>query len=103
MSMWFPLDRLLYVGGKTETNWSHRVAGLSIVNSRWFSEDAAAFPDCISNLYSFQPFPVTGTEALARTCPDWSVTSAILTGSGPSESLLANNEPVYRVFDRTAI
>ena len=74
-----------------------------MVSSRWFSEDAAAFPDCISNLYSFQPLPVTETDALARTCPDWSATSAIRTGSGPSESLLAKNDPVYRAFGRTAI
>ena len=52
-----------------------------MVSSRWFSEDAAALPDCISNLYSFQPLPVTGTDALARTWPDWSATSAIRTGS----------------------
>src|ERR1039457_3899600 len=103
MSMRLPLDRLLYVGGKTETNWSHRVAGLSIVSSRWFSSDAAAFPDCISTLSSFQPLPATETDALARTKPDWSATSATRTGSGLAESLLAKNEPVYRLFGLTAI
>src|ERR1700687_1858107 len=72
-------------------------------SSRWFSEDAAAFPDCISNLYSFQPPPATGTDVLARTCPDWSATSATRTGSDPSESHLAKNDPAYRMFGRTAI
>ena len=65
-----------------------------MVISRWFSEDAAAFPDCISNLYCFHAVPLTETDALASTCPDWSATSAIVTGSAPSESLLAKNDPV---------
>ena len=46
--------------------------------------------------------PVTETEAVARVCPDWSATSATLTGSARSELLLAS-DPVYFVFGRTAI
>src|SRR4051794_21807868 len=98
MSIRLPLDRPLYVGGKRETSCSQRVAGLSIVISRWFSEDVVTFPDCISNLYSFQAVPATGTDALASTCPEMSATSATLSGSEPSEPVLANREPVYRAF-----
>lgn len=103
MSIRLPFGRPWYVGGNRETSWSQRVAGLSMVISRWFSEDAATFTDCISNLYSFQAVPATGTDALASTWPERSATSATLSGSEPSELVLANNEPVYRAFGRTTI
>ena len=41
-------------------------------------------PDCISNLYSFQPPLLIDTEACASVCPDWSATSAMVSGSEPS-------------------
>src|SRR4051794_21469089 len=103
MSIRLPFGRPLYVGGKRETNCSHNVAGLSIVSSKWFSADAAALPDCISNLYSFHAVPFTVTDALARTWPERSATSATLTGSAPSEPLFAWNDPVYLELGRTAI
>src|SRR4051794_16527621 len=103
MSMRLPFVRPLYVGGNKETSCSQSVPVLSVVISRWFSEDAAALPDCISNLYSFHAVPATGTDALASTCPETSATSATLRGREPSEPVLANNEPLYRELGRTAM
>ena len=53
-----------------------------MVSSRWFSEDAAALPDCISNLYSFQPLPVTETDVLETD-------GKINVNTAPVETLLA--------------